>query len=141
MAAEATSSSSTGTAAVETGAASSSASGSVFGPVDKTSAVAQLVGLLEETRRKDDNSFERQLARLKKEKEAKMKEVKKSLYEAKKVKQRAQRARKKIGKTSTEDLLEVLRFRALRASGTQNPATTPTPAASDAAEDAVEDSE
>ena len=84
MAAEATSSSSTGAAAVETGAASSSASGSVFGPVDKTSAVAQLVGLLEETRRKDDNSFEKQLARLKKEKEANMKEVKKEFVRSQK---------------------------------------------------------
>ena len=77
MAAEASSSSSTDIVAVEPVAETSSSSGSVAGPVDKAPAVAQLVGLLEETRRKDDNSFEKQLARLKKEKEAKLKEVKK----------------------------------------------------------------
>ena len=62
-------------AAVSAANSSSEISPAAFAHVqEKTEAVARLVGLLEETRRADDNSFEKQLERLKKEKEQKRKE-------------------------------------------------------------------
>ena len=90
-----------------------SSSSSTTAPKTKVEAVAQLVGFLEESRQSDENSFQVQLQKLKREKEEKRKEQRRLASQAKKIHQKQKRLVAKCNKASTEELLEVLRHRAV----------------------------
>ena len=90
-----------------------SSSSSTTAPKTKVEAVAQLVGFLEESRQSDENSFQAQLQKLKREKEEKRKEQRRLASQAKKIHQKQKRLVAKCNKASTEELLEVLRHRAV----------------------------
>ena len=103
---------STGPAKAAKAAASSSAG---TGSTAKAQAVANLVGLLEQSRQNDNNSFEQQLTNVRKDRELKKKEAARLQKEVKKIDQKRRRVQKHCEKASTEELLEVLRVRTLRA--------------------------
>ena len=91
-------------------------------PLSKKEAVAQLVGLLEDSRKADTNNYDKQLEALRKERQQKNKEANQLANEAKQINNKKRRVLKQCDKASTEDLLEVLRHRTLRAQSRQDSA-------------------
>ena len=92
-------------------------------------AVMNLVGLLEEARQADTNTLELQAKKLRQEREAKKKEAARLSAEARKIDQKRRRITKHCAKASTEDLLEVLRIRTLRAEAKKESQVNKKPAA------------
>ena len=81
---------------------------------EKNQAVCELVGMLEDARKNDSNSYEAQIAELRKKKHEQKKENKRLSLELKKIDNKKRAVLKHCEKASTEELLEVLRHRTIR---------------------------